>query len=359
ARPRATPAASDATPARRAAFVPLLAAAAALAFAAPAAQAEPVAIGPADADAASPLALAIDGAGGTTVAWTHLSAPWIGSATVRSPGSAAFAPPITLLPADQQGLFKALAAGTGGDSAILFRKGYLSGDEAVRVKPAGAAAYGLPITAAPEAAGQFIASEALAVDARGDVTVVWQEVRLRDTRSTVLAATLPAGATAFSAPVTVAPYGGHANEVHVAVDAAGAATATWIRDLGGANQPVRDVVQASHRDAGESAWSAPQNLSADGSGGSSTTDTAEHPRIAAGPEGGVTVAWIELTSGLADIVQVARRLPGAARSARRRRSPTREPTTARRTPSWRSTPTATPSSRGTSRSPTSRSAAWS
>ncbi len=71
-------------------------------------------------------------------------------------------------------------------------------------------------------------------------------------------------------------------------------------------------MQAAHRSAGQLAWSAPQNLSADGSAGSSAVDTAEHVHVAAGPEGGATVAWIELTTGLADVVQVARRLPGAA-----------------------------------------------
>lgn len=91
--------------------------------------------------------------------------------------------------------------------------------------------------------------------------------------------------------------GEHSYDTQVAVADDGTATAVWSRSNG-----IHEVIQASRRPPGGS-WGPPEKLS---SGGSDSGD----PRIAVGPDGTVTVVWLQ-EDGLVDAVMSSTYPPGA------------------------------------------------
>jgi hypothetical protein len=279
-----------------------------VAAAAACAGAEPVTVAPVGEHAAFPV-MAIDGTGDTTVAWESSTRPYRVRAATRTRDSPAFGAPFSLASTQAEARLGALVAGPRGDTAVAWSGGpLLSGSDFwLQLRAAGTSGFGAPVKISLQGPGESLgaAGIALTIDAQGGVTAIWVSVAAYpDLRSRVLAATLPAGGSAFSAPVEVAPAGGSIRSLGAAVDADGGVTAAWARDNG-----ARNVIQTAHRDAGPVSWSAPQDLSDDGLGqdGGSALDV----HVAAGPAGSGTVAWIELVSGPHQIAQAARRVAGA------------------------------------------------
>ena len=113
----------------------------------------------------------------------------------------------------------------------------------------------------------------------------------------------PAGAAPTWQPVSdLSAIGGAAVKVDLAVDAAGNATAVWVRDDG-----THDIVQSATRPAG-GAWSAPVDLSAPGA-------DAVTPQVAVDPDGHATAVWERADADAYVRVQSAARPPGGAWSA--------------------------------------------
>ncbi|MDO9352805.1 MAG: PKD domain-containing protein [Solirubrobacteraceae bacterium] len=120
---------------------------------------------------------------------------------------------------------------------------------------ASAAAWVAPTTVAP--AGSPVGSSEVVLDAAGNATAVWQVYA--GAQSQVMASHRAAGSGAWGVPVPVSAAGNTQTDstVAVAVDAAGNVTAVWDRASGGDAR-----IQSSLRSAATGAWSAPVNLSA-------------------------------------------------------------------------------------------------
>ena len=146
------------------------------------------------------------------------------------------------------------------------------------------------------AAGQDAAEPHVALDAAGNATAVW--TRSNGSHSVVQAASRAAGAPFFSAPQDLSASGQNAAEPHVALDAEGNAIAVWRRFDGS-----RFVVQAASRAAGAPFFSAPQDLSASG-------QNAEEPHVALDAEGNAIAVWRRF-NGSQFVVQAASRPAGA------------------------------------------------
>ena len=147
--------------------------------------------------------------------------------------------------------------------------------------PAGAAPTWRPVTnlfADLSAAGGSAFTPAIGVDAAGNATVVWS--RSNGTQYVVQASYRPVGGT-WSAPVDLAG-GRMIVDPQVVVDRAGNATAIWRRV-----ETDRSVVQTTSRPAG-GAWSTPVDLSTDTSVDYSQRDV---PQLAVDPAGAVTATW--------------------------------------------------------------------
>jgi PKD domain len=134
----------------------------------------------------------------------------------------------------------------------------------------------------------------VAVDPRGDATVVWVD----ESDDIVKAAVRPAGG-AWSVPVDLSAASGgglqHNPDPHVVVDAHGDAAAVW--EFYDAVHET-DSVQATVRPAG-GAWEAPVDLD-------SGELSVANPRLAIDPQGDVTAVWSSLKSiGANDVARAA------------------------------------------------------
>ena len=156
--------------------------------------------------------------------------------------------------------------------------------------PAGAAPTWRPVTnlfADLSAAGGSAFTPAIGVDAAGNATVLWS--RWNGSQYVVQASYRPVGG-AWSTPVDLAG-GRMVFDPQVVVDPAGNATAVWRRV-----ETDRSVVQTASRPAG-GAWSAPLDLSTDLS--VDLSQRADVPQLAVDPAGAVTATWsrFEATPG--------------------------------------------------------------
>ena len=202
------------------------------------------------------------------------------------------------------------------------------------------------------AVGRMIFDPQLVVDAAGNETAIWR--RVDADRSVVQTASRPAGG-AWSAPVDLSTdpsvnLGARPDVPQLAVNAAGAVTATWSRFEAVTGQPWRYTAQSAARTA-DGTWSVPVELSpatnrpmttdvtVDALGeatavwsSASTVHTASrpaggtwsaptqisasatdrgNPRVVVDPAGTVTAIWGSFTGG-AYGVQTASRAPGGA-----------------------------------------------
>jgi len=136
----------------------------------------------------------------------------------------------------------------------------------------------------------------LAVDAAGAVTATWSRFEAtpgQPWRFTAQAATRTTDGT-WSTPVDLSPAGSPAKSTDVAVDPAGNATAVWA---------AGSTVQTASMPAGGT-WSAPAQLS-------TTAGLRANPRVVVDPAGTATVVWHSFSGGVYG-VQTATRPPGGA-----------------------------------------------
>ncbi len=158
------------------------------------------------------------------------------------------------------------------------------------VRPAGGS-FSAPAIVSPQplSVGDKAQSPRVAIDAGGDVTVVWDYF---DGTNWVIQAAVRPPAGAFSTPVSLTADGENASAPAVAMDAAGDAIALWSRS-DGAN--IR--VEASTAPAGGS-FSAPAALSEAG-------EDAGSPQVAMAPGGAATAVWVSKNGGESWIAQAS------------------------------------------------------
>jgi hypothetical protein len=241
-------------------------------------------------------------------------------ALTASPAGAAptWLAPADLLPAGHNARGPQVSIGPGGDTTAVWQisEGTGSVIEAARRPPGGPWEAALTISTP----GRSSFSPQVAVDAAGDATAIWE---LEEGEIWVVqSASRPAGG-AWGTPHDI----GSAGEVveqppRLAVDAAGDATAVWVREEGG-----HSIVETASRPAG-GAWGVPRPISI-------AAQDAVGPRLAVDAAGDAAAIW-EATVGGEEVVQVSSRPAGGA-------SPSPSPRPAKKAPSRRSgsTPPAT------------------
>jgi hypothetical protein len=130
----------------------------------------------------------------------------------------------------------------------------------------------------------------VAIDSAGDATAIWYQYPNGQSKATVAAARLTAGA-GWSAPQQLSSPTFDSSEPQVAVDPAGDATAVWASYIG-----ATDIVQTSTQLAGGS-WSAAQQLS-------TSSGDADAPAVAVDGHGTATAVW-DIFGGGQFVVQAA------------------------------------------------------
>ncbi len=124
----------------------------------------------------------------------------------------------------------------------------------------------------------------LAVNARGDAAVIWQDSRA--TTAVIRATTRPAGGDWAPTPQDLTPADKWAEDPTVALDAKGNALAAW-RQSGGAKSDLPYRIDTARLPAG-GAWGPPQTISASGRDAS---EVNEAPRIAVDLQGNAVALW--------------------------------------------------------------------
>jgi hypothetical protein len=226
------------------------------------------------------------------------------TALVLSGSAAALAAPTWLLPAtnlsaEAPAVTPDVALDAAGDAVAVWSR---SGGGASAIegasRPAGGA-FSAPVSLSET--GAEVGSPDIAVNGGGDAVVVW--VHASPTSSVIEAASRPAGASSFSAPVPLSASDGHALAPRVALDAAGDAVVVWFEAAGAGS-----VVEAASRTGSTGSFSAPVPVSAQ-------DELAGNAAVALDAAGDAVVVWRQRHSGGAtgEIVESASR--PAARSS--------------------------------------------
>ncbi|MDQ8045859.1 MAG: PKD domain-containing protein [Patulibacter sp.] len=194
-------------------------------------------------------------------------------ATAATPGPS-FLPASVLNASGQVATDPSVAVDPAGN-AIAVWKGLDGGSYRIQAATRrGGDAWSAPISIS--AVGQTAGSPKVAFDAAGDATAVW--IRSDGTNDRTQTATLMAGAT-WSTPVTLSPAGVNASAPQISVDAAGDAVAGWIA---GDNPPQ---FQAATRTGPLGSWSI--------AGGVSGPGTASGARVSIDSSGHAAAVWAE------------------------------------------------------------------
>ncbi|MEU0633873.1 hypothetical protein [Streptomyces sp. NPDC005989] len=192
----------------------------------------------------------------------------------------------TLTGADgQQTLIDVQVAGNGSAFALWREKatGATGWDFRTAVRPAGSATWSASHSLAT---GRDKNSAAvLAVSANGRAVVTWLDGSGADGSLVALAASWNPATAAWSAPATLAAWGGlDMSTPRLAAAADGTFTAAWDQGDGYHNYDVRTAALAP----GDRAWSAPRTLA------STTTGAIWSIDLAVAPGGAATAVWDEL-----------------------------------------------------------------
>ena len=166
--------------------------------------------------------------------------------------------------------------------------------------------WGLPASDVSSAGGY---APSVAAGADGTMAIAWLAGTGIDAQNDthIRVAVKAAGASDFSAPVTVSAAGEEVNHPRVAVSAAGAVTVAWQRYASG-NTPTR--IEYSTRGAGASSFSAQGVV---GTCDPNAGLQCGVPLPAYGPSGDTTVAWSENDGGgVVDRAKAATRVAGAS-----------------------------------------------
>jgi hypothetical protein len=214
--------------------------------------------------------------------------PWGAPVSISAPGSESYAPTPTI--------------DAAGDATVVWEAETSGGTKLEAASLLAGGAWGPPrvIGSVGEAVEE---PPALAADATGAVTVVWE--RVAGAKATVETASHPVGG-GWSPPRALSVAGEEALEARIAVDARGDAAAVW-KDGG-----AEETVESAQRPAGGD-WAAPTRVTAAGEEG-------VFPQVGLDAVGDATVVW-ERTDATNFVVREADRPAAGAWSTPRRISP--------------------------------------
>ncbi len=220
--------------------------------------------------------VAVDSKGDTTVVWAQaVGQDWTVQSAYRPAGGSWTKPlPLSAAADHVQSPNVAVAGSTVVATWLRYNGKNLILQVAERDVKTGS--WSIPVSLSPS--GRDAETPKVAVDARGDVVVVWADIG-RTPNYTIQSAYRPVGGSWENAALLDAPAGGAA-QPDVVMDAAGSATAAWAASGDGRVWAVR----ASYRTAA-GVWSKPATLSGPDATG------AVAPQIALEGNGGATVVW--------------------------------------------------------------------
>lgn len=153
----------------------------------------------------------------------------------------------------------------------------------------------------PSAAPQ--GSPAITADGAGAVWAVWLDDRLGEPAAALFSARLPPGATTWQANARMLPRApsGRRADPAVAIDAAGQVHVVWAESHGASAD-----IYHSFLPVGARVWAEPEAVGSDGAAGA--TARRASPRVAVDPWGSLHVIWVDDREGSLDI-RHSRRLP--------------------------------------------------
>ena len=172
-----------------------------------------------------------------------------------------------------------VALDENGGAVIVFAAPGAGGNTVARaaIRPPGGA-FGTPVDLSSDTQGA--GPPMLAMNPSGAAVAVWS---WDDGTNDVIQTASRQPGQPFGAATPLTPTGADARSPRIAINASGAAAATWVRSNG-----TVFIAQARVRPAGAGAFGAVQNLSADGPAG----QDASIPDIAMDPAGRSTVVWV-------------------------------------------------------------------
>jgi hypothetical protein len=249
-------------------------------------------LGMEEVDPADPgLAVAPDGA--ATIVWQRQHDVYASS----RPAGGGFGSPETVSEEAVQDEGPRVALDAGGDATTVFE---LEAGERViasSTRPAGGK-WSAPATISEPL---LVNVPSVAVDARGDAVAVWEaffeEVGAGEKEEHIQVATRPAGASAWSAPVTLTKTEsglGEPGNQEIAIDGQGDAVAIWGR-MHGANA---ETIETSQDHALGSSWSPPKAISGPGK-------MEEAPQVAVNDAGQATIVWERQEPSGTEIVEAS------------------------------------------------------
>jgi hypothetical protein len=242
------------------------------------------------------IAIAPDGA--TTVVWQSFTGTrYIIQAATRPAGSSVFGSPQDLSVGLRNAYEPQVAISPVGGATTVVWRSYNGADETIRAatRPAGSDTFGAPQELSATEGNAYEPQVAIAPD--GATTVVWIRDSL-DSDFIVQAKTRPANSETFGATQSLSEGVQDAVQAQVAVAPNGATTVVWQT-----NDGINSVIQAATRAAGSSSFGTPRDLSATGG-------DAGSPQIAIAPDGATAVVWYR-SEGSNDVVQASSRAAGA------------------------------------------------
>ena len=247
--------------------------------------------------------VAIDAAGDTAVVWTQREeSTQVIEASLR-PAGGGFTTPATISPtpllSGHSALDPRVAIDAAGDVTAIWR--YFDGTNSViqvaNRPPGGSFSAPSPLTAD----GEDAFSPSVAMDAAGEATAVWVRSNEEATENVIEAAGAPSGGSFSSSPVELSDSSHRAFEPELAVDPTGTAVAVWTYENGS-----NDVIQASTAGSGNS-FSIPVELS-------EPAQNASNPELAINSEAAVAVVW-QRSDGSNEIAQASTGSPGGSFSS--------------------------------------------
>jgi PKD domain len=244
--------------------------------------------------------VAITPGGEAVVAWVHFDNPNSSIQVSTRPPGGSFSSP-AVVATSQLGSFPQnlhVVVDAAGDAAVAWMEKDPAGSDPnqfsilASVRPAGGS-FSTPEVVSPQplVVGDNSSQPNLAIDAAGDVSVVWMYHDAAIPRNEVQVAVRPAGGS-FSAPQTLSDTSQNADSPAVAMDSAGDAIAVWAGSDG-----TNSIIRASVRPANGSFSMPADDLSEPGK-------NADSPQIAMTPGGEATAVWSG-SDGVYSIIQAA------------------------------------------------------
>jgi hypothetical protein len=226
--------------------------------------------------------LAIDERGDAIAVWRYaVGATHVIQAAVRAPSGGAWLPAQRVSPAGDDAYTPQVALDARGDATVVWRNRPYASRPVVRATTRAAASGRWHAARTLSALGGAASAPQVAVNRRGDAVTVWQR-RFRRSGITIIEAATRKGAIGrWAPPRRLSGSEGASMAPQVAIDARGTAAAVWTADV---NRDTELFVQAATRPAGSPTWRVRRNLS-------DTRVQADAPQVAFGPRGPAIAVW--------------------------------------------------------------------